>query len=175
MASKEIHLEEKQQLWFSELLTGLGFVFLNRGGCPTWTLYVVLLRNEGKCTPGQEQGFWSKLRLWCLQAISCHSCCGSLTAQPALDVSLFSPALPAQKHEEAPSEKPLQTPSSQIFAPLGMFPALWFYQLSGCLVCLDEKVGNMPKHPIALGLIFALSTVSGPDFHSICLWLLLDN
>lgn len=67
-----------------------------------------------------------------------------------------------------------KTPSSQIFAPLGMFPALWFYQLSCCLVCIDEKVGNMPKHPIALGLIFALSTVSGADFHSICMWMLLD-
>ncbi|RLW00272.1 hypothetical protein DV515_00009168 [Chloebia gouldiae] len=46
--------------------------------------------------------------------------------------SCFFTALPAQKHEEAPSEKPLQTPSSQIFAPLGMFPTL----------CSDQNINS---------------------------------
>lgn len=37
------------------------------------------------------------------------------------------------------------------------------------LVCLDEKVGNVPKHPIVPGLIFALCTVSRPVFQNVCL------
>lgn len=30
-------------------------------------------------------------------------------------------------------------------------------------------MGNVAKHPIAPGIIFALRTVSGPDFHGVCL------
>jgi len=79
----------------------------------------------------------------------------------------FSPAvLPALEHGEA---APPQTPGSWVSVPPEQFPALWFRQLTCCLVCLDEKVGNMPKHPISPGVIFALPTVSGPDFHGTCL------
>lgn len=36
-------------------------------------------------------------------------------------------------------------------------------------------MGNTAKHPIAPGLTFAPCAVSGPDFHSISLRLLLDS
>lgn len=115
-----------------------GGVFFFKSKWLSHTFHAVLLRDEETADENQVSVASEDSGV----CKPCHTVLAAAPWQPSM-LSLFSPAmLSALEHGEDAPEQPPQTSGGWVSAPPGEFPALWFHQLSCCLVCLDEKSGK---------------------------------